>query len=80
MKTITSLEQKNTLGGAAKHYHWFCTVNNFRSAKYTSFDACYIKATAHANEYLHAKQTSVINCTGNCQKIPPNNLQSPMPI
>lgn len=65
MKKLNSQTQKSTLGGA-KHYHWRCTVNNFRSAKYTNINSCYTQASAHGDRYGHNAQTSVISCTGNC--------------
>lgn len=65
MKKISIYKTKSILAGGT-HYHWFCNVNNFRSAKYTNRNACYDQATAHGNYYGHNKNVTVINCTGNC--------------
>ncbi|MDT1940670.1 MULTISPECIES: hypothetical protein [Carnobacterium] len=65
MKKMKFDTQKKVIGGAA-HYHWFCTVNNFRSTKYRKYNDAYLQASGHANRYGHNKQTSVINCSGNC--------------
>lgn len=66
MKRLCTSEQKQVNGGGYKHYHWFCSLNNYRSAGYYSYDICVSKMNTHANKYDHGPYMSILTCTGNC--------------
>lgn len=63
MKKLNNKQQKEVLGGATYHYHWFCSVNRFTSAKYTTSNSAAYAAGVHAEKYGHHKQTTYGGCS-----------------
>lgn len=67
MKKVNKIEQMKINGGATKHYHWYCNVNNYRGAKSTTYAGAEAGVRAHVNKYpSHRNNTYVMSCTGNC--------------
>lgn len=64
MKVMTKKEQLNAVGGADKHWHWFCDINRFVSNKHATFELASLYARRHVGRYpSHAGHVSVGDCT-----------------
>nr|WP_305181807.1 hypothetical protein [uncultured Schaedlerella sp.] len=68
MKKLHENVQRKVNGGGSLHYHWFCSLNNFRSAAYYDYNECLRKKAEHEVKYGHTPYMSIMNCTGdNCR-------------
>lgn len=68
MKKLELMQTMEITGGATKHYHWFCNINNFRSKRYATLADAESAAAGHRSRYpSHYYNTYVITCTGNCK-------------
>lgn len=64
MKAMTKEEQMKTVGGATKHWHWFCNINDFLSSKHEKKEIAYYYAGRHVGRYPdHDGHVTVDACT-----------------
>ncbi|GAB2021628.1 hypothetical protein RyT2_07020 [Pseudolactococcus yaeyamensis] len=47
----------------AAHYHWYCSVNRFVSAKYGDVGSAAYAGGVHAQTYKHGSNVSYGSCT-----------------
>lgn len=62
MKKVSMNEQLTVCGGGT-HYHWFCSVNRYVSAKTDKLSTAAYRAGVHAEKYNHGKSVSYGACT-----------------
>lgn len=51
MKSLSKKEQMKVNGGAALHYHWYCSINSFISNKHDTLDVAAAYAGRHVGRY-----------------------------
>lgn len=61
MKKVSKSEQLTVCGGV--HYHWYCDVNRYISAKTDSLATAAYRAGVHAQKYGHEKNVSYGSCS-----------------
>jgi len=49
-----------------RHYHWICSLNYYKSARYDDINKCYAAMKQHGEKCAHYNYVSVITCNGNC--------------